>query len=95
MNIFIVAYAIFIVTANLIGFLVFKKSRNLYLAALVILISAGVFGAIGVVCAVSVFDVGFAEFFFSNFATYFFYNSFLVLLFALVVSGIKKIKKHW
>ena len=95
MNIFIVAYVVFILTANLIGLLVFKKSRNLYLAALVILILAGVFGVIGVVWAVVVFEDGFSAFFGFNLASYLFYNSVLVLLFALVVSIIKKVKKHW
>ena len=95
MNIFIVAYVVFILTANLIGLLVFKKSRNLYLAALVILILAGVFGVIGVVWAVVVFEYGFSAFFGFNLASYLFYNSVLVLLFALIVSIIKKGKKHW
>ncbi|MBP3953647.1 3-isopropylmalate dehydrogenase [Bacillus suaedae] len=93
MNFFIILYVVFIVSANLIGFLVFKKSKNLYLVALVILGLAGVFGVIGAIWAVSILEDGFAAFFGFNLASYLFFNSIIVLLFAFVGSIIKKIKE--
>ena len=95
MDFFIILIIFFTVTANLIGFLIFKKSRNLYLAALSILILAGVFGAMEGFWAVAVIEDGFAFFYGFHLATILLYNSIIIILIAILGWIIKKIKKHW
>lgn len=43
-NFLVVLMIFLIVIANIIGFIVFKRERSLYSAALIILLLAGVFG---------------------------------------------------
>ncbi|WP_416151434.1 3-isopropylmalate dehydrogenase [Salipaludibacillus sp. HK11] len=92
---FKILLVVFVVTANLIGFLVFKKSKNLYLAALAILVLAGVFGLITSIVVLSISKDAWAAISGLNLALFLFYNSMFVLLFAIVVSTIKKIKKFF
>ena len=95
MDFFIILIIIFTVIANLIGFLIFKKSGNLYLAALAILILAAVFGAVEGFWAVAVIEDGFAFFYGFHLATILLYNSIIIVLIAMLGWIIKKIKKYW
>ena len=50
-NFFLILMGFFIVVANIIGFISYKKKKNLYFAAFTILLLAVLFGAIGGVLA--------------------------------------------
>ncbi|WP_379083354.1 3-isopropylmalate dehydrogenase [Metaplanococcus flavidus] len=63
-----------VVTANLIGFFVFKKSKNLYLAALVILVLAVIFGAIMTILVLSILKDTFAAISGLNLALFLFFR---------------------
>lgn len=69
----------FIVIANVIGFMFLKKGKNLYFAALIILLLAGVFGGLGGALAVIIIRDGFAIFYGLNLAGYLLVNSLRVL----------------
>ena len=51
---FLILMGLFIVVANVIGFISYKKKKNLYLWAFTILLSTVLFGAIGGVFAILV-----------------------------------------
>jgi len=79
-----------IVSANVIGFLFFRKKKNLYHAAFIILLLAGVFGGLGGVLALIIIRDPFALFYGLNIAYYLLINSFIVFLLAILVTIIKK-----
>ncbi len=53
---------VFIVIANIIGFIFYKKKKNLYFAAFIILLLAVLFGAIGGVLTIFIIKDAFAIF---------------------------------
>ena len=91
---FLALTVFFIAIANIIGFVIFKKKRNLYFSAFIILILACVFGGIGSILAGFIIRDPFALFYGLNLASYLMYNSIIIFLLAIVVSVIKKIKKE-
>ncbi|EON72759.1 hypothetical protein [Lysinibacillus sphaericus] len=87
---FIILMGFFIVIANVIGFVFFKKGKNLYFAAFIILLLAGVFGGLGGALALFIIRDAFAVFYGLNLAYYLLINSLIVFLLAVLVTIIKK-----
>ena len=79
-----------IIIANVSGFIVFKKEKNLYSAAFLILLLAGVFGGLGIALTLFINDA-FAIFYGLNLAGYLLINSLIVFLIAILVTMIKKL----
>ncbi|MGA4515682.1 3-isopropylmalate dehydrogenase [Solibacillus silvestris] len=88
-NFLVVLMIFLIVIANVIGFIIFKKERSLYSAALIILLLAGVFGGLGIALSLFINDA-FAIFYGLNLAGYLLINSLIVFLIAILVTIIKK-----
>ena len=88
-NFFIILMIFLIIIANVSGFIVFKKEKNLYSAALIILLLAGVFGGLGIGLTLFINDA-FAIFYGLNLAGYLLINSLIVFLLAILVTIIKK-----
>lgn len=87
---FCILIGFLIVTANVIGFVFYKKKKNLYHAAFIILLLAGVFGGLGSVIALIIIRDPFALFYGLNIAYYLLINSLIVFLVAIFVTIIKK-----
>ncbi|BAK16806.1 3-isopropylmalate dehydrogenase [Solibacillus sp. FSL W7-1472] len=88
-NFLVVLMIFLIVIANVIGFIIFKKEKSLYSAALIILLLAGVFGGLGIALSLFINDA-FAIFYGLNLAGYLLINSLIVFLIAILVTIIKK-----
>lgn len=80
----------FIVVANIIGFVSYKKKKNLYSWAFTILVSAVLFGAIGGVLALLVIRDAFAIFYGFQVGQYLLMNSIIVLFIAVLATVIKR-----
>ncbi|MEK4385772.1 3-isopropylmalate dehydrogenase [Solibacillus sp. FSL W7-1464] len=91
-NFLVVLMIFLIVIANIIGFIVFKRERSLYSAALIILLLAGVFGGLGIALSLFINDA-FAIFYGLNLAGYLLINSIIVFLIAILVTVIKKFNR--
>lgn len=89
-NFFIILMIFLSVFANIIGFIVFKKEKNLYSAALIILLLAGVIGGLGIALSLFIINDAFAIFYGLNLAGYLLINSLIVFLIAILVTIIKK-----
>lgn len=89
-NFLVVLMIFLIVIANVIGFIIFKKEKSLYSAALIILLLAGVFGGLGIALSLFINDA-FAIFYGLNLAGYLLINSLIVFLIAILVTIIKKL----
>ena len=87
---FIILIGFFIVIANIIGFLSYKKKRNLYFAAFTILLLAVLFGSIGSALAVFIIRDPFAIFYGLQVGYYLLINSVIVLFIAILVTVIKR-----
>lgn len=90
-NFFIILMVLLIIIANFIGFMVFKKEKNLYSAAFIILLLAGVFGGLGIALSLFIIKDAFAIFYGLNLAGYLLINSLIVFILAFLVTIIKKI----
>lgn len=88
-NFLVVLMIFLIVIANVIGFIIFKKEKSLYSAALIILLLAGVFGGLGIALSLFINDA-FAIFYGLNLAGYLLINSLIVFLIAILATIIKK-----
>lgn len=89
---FIILMGFFIVIANVIGFVFFKKGKNLYFAAFIILLLAGVFGGLGGALAVFIIRDAFAIFYGLQVGQYLIVNSVIVFFIAILVTVIKKFR---
>lgn len=87
---FIILMGFFIVVANIIGFVSYKKKKNLYSWAFTILVSAVLFGAIGGVLALLVIRDAFAIFYGFQVGQYLLMNSIIVLFIAVLATVIKR-----
>ncbi|MFB7155574.1 3-isopropylmalate dehydrogenase [Lysinibacillus sp. NPDC056232] len=87
---FLILMGFFIVMANVIGFIFFKKKKNLYSTAFIILLLAGVFGGLGSLLALFIIRDAFAVFYGLNLAYYLLINSLIIFLLAISVTIIKK-----
>jgi uncharacterized membrane protein YfcA len=91
-NFFLILMGFFIVIANIIAFISYKKKKNLYFAAFIILILAVLFGAIGGALAVFIIRDAFAIFYGLQLGQYLIVNSVIVFLIAILVTIIKKFR---
>ena len=91
-NFFLILMGFFIVIANIIGFISYKKKKNLYFAAFTILLLAVLFGAIGGALAVFIIRDAFAIFYGLQVGQYLIVNSVIVFLIAILVTVIKKFR---
>jgi len=89
-NLFLILIGVFIVVANVIGIISYKKKKNLYFAAFTILLSAVLFGALGGALAVFVIRDAFALFYGMQIAQYLLFNSIIVFIIAILVTIIKR-----
>jgi uncharacterized membrane protein YfcA len=80
---------VFIIIANIIGFITYQKKKNLYFAALTILLLAVLFGTIGGALAVFIIRDAFALFYGMQLAQYLLFNSIIVFIIAILVSLVK------
>ena len=79
-NFFLILMGFFMVVANIIGFISYKKKKNLYFTAFTILLLAVLFGAIGGALALFVIRDAFAIFYGMQVAHYLLINSVIVFL---------------
>ncbi|KQL37198.1 hypothetical protein [Psychrobacillus sp. FJAT-21963] len=91
-NFFLILMGFFIVIANIIGFIFYKKKKNLYFAAFIILILAFLLGAFGGALAVFIINDAFAIFYGFRVGQYLIVNSVIVFLIAILVTVIKKFR---
>lgn len=77
---FLILMGVFIVVANLIGFMYYKKKKSLYYAAFTVLLSAVFLGAIGGAVALFVIRDAFAIFYGMQIGYYLLINSAIVFL---------------
>ncbi|MFK7681898.1 3-isopropylmalate dehydrogenase [Priestia megaterium] len=91
-NFFLILIGFFIIIANIIGFISYKKKKSLYYAAFIILILAALFGAIGGILALLIIRDAFAIFYGLQVGYYLLINSIIVLLMAVIATVIKKYK---
>ncbi|WP_342578597.1 hypothetical protein [Psychrobacillus sp. FSL K6-2843] len=89
-NFFLILMGFFMVSANIIGFLSYKKKKNLYFAAFIILLLAVLFGAIGGAIAVFMIRDAFAIFYGLQLGQYLIVDSVIVFFIAILVTLIKK-----
>lgn len=87
---FLILMGFFIVTANIIGFISYKKKKNLFFAAFIILLQAVLFGTIGGVLAMFIIRDPFAMFYGMQLGQYLIVNSVIVFIIAILVTVIKK-----
>ena len=81
---------VFIVIANIIGFISYRKKKSLYLAGFIILLLAVLFGAIGGVLALFIIRDAFAIFYGLQVGYYLLINSVIVFLIAILATVIKR-----
>ena len=87
---FLILMGFFIVIANIIGFISYRKKKNLYFAAFTILLLAVLFGAIGGALALFIIRDAFAIFYGLQLGYYLLINSVIVFLIAILATVIKK-----
>lgn len=87
---FITLMGIFMVMANIYGFITYRKKRNIFSAAFSILLLAVLFGGIGGLLALAIIRDPFAIFYGLKVGYYLLINSIIVFLIAVIVTLIKK-----
>jgi hypothetical protein len=93
-NFFLILIGFFIIIANIVGFIFYKKKKSLYAAAFTILILAALFGAIGGILALLIIRDAFAIFYGLQVGYYLLINSAIVLLIGVVATVIKQYKNN-
>ena len=81
----------FIVLANIIGFISYKKKKSLYFAALTVLLSAVLFSAIGGLLALLIIRDPFAIFYGMQVGQYLLINSVIIFIIAILATIFKKL----
>ena len=89
-NFFLILMGFFIVVANIIGFISYKKKKNLYFVAFTILLLAVVFGGVGGVLALFLIRDAFAIFYGMQVGYYLLINSVIVFFIAILATIVKK-----
>ena len=93
-SLFLILMGFFIIIANIIGFISYKKKKNLYFAAFTILLLAVLFGSIGGALALFIIRDAFAIFYGMQLGYYLMINSVVVFIIAILVTIIKKYKSR-
>ena len=88
---FLILMGVFIVVANIIGFISYKKKKSLYYAAFTILLSAVFLGVIGGVLALFIIRDAFAIFYGMQLGYYLLINSVIVFLIAILATVKRKL----
>ena len=88
---FLLLMGVFIVVANIIGFIYYKKKKSLYFAAFTVLLSAVFLGVIGGAVALFVIRDAFAIFYGMQIGYYLLINSAIVFFIAILATIIKKL----
>ena len=89
-SLFLILMGFFIVIANIIGFISYKKKKNLYFAAFIILLLAVLFGSIGGALALFIIRDAFAIFYGMQLGYYLMINSVIIFIIAILVTVVKK-----
>jgi uncharacterized membrane protein YfcA len=87
---FIIITILAIVSANIIGFLTYRKKKNLYSAAFTILLLAFFFGTLGAVLALLIIRDAFAIFYGMQLGYFLIINSLVVFVIAIIASVVRK-----
>ncbi|MEA0553216.1 3-isopropylmalate dehydrogenase [Lysinibacillus irui] len=87
---FIILMGFFIVIANIIGFISYRKKKNLYFSAFTILLLAIFFGALGGTLAIIIIRDPFALFYGMQLGYYLMINSGIVFIIAILATVVKK-----
>ncbi|KOS63684.1 3-isopropylmalate dehydrogenase [Lysinibacillus agricola] len=87
---FIILMGFFIVIANIIGFIFYRKKKNLFFSAFTILLLAVLFGAIGGALAIFIIRDPFAMFYGMQLGYYLMINSVIVFIIAILATVVKK-----
>ena len=88
---FLILMGLFIVVANIIGFIAYTKKKNLYFVAFTILLLAASFGGIGGLLALIIIRDAFAIFYGLQVGYYLVINSVIIFVVAILVTVIKKV----
>ena len=88
---FVPLIGFFIVVANIIGFIVYIKKKNLYFFAFTVLLLAASFGGLGGLLAVIIIRDAFAIFYGLQVGYYLLINSVIIFIVAILVTVIKKV----
>lgn len=88
---FVPLIGFFIVVANIIGFIVYTKKKNLYFFAFTVLLLAAVFGGVGGLLAIIVIRDAFAIFYGLQVGYYLVINSVIIFIVAILVTVIKNV----
>ena len=89
-SLFLILMGFFIVIANIIGFISYKKKKNLYFSAFTILLLAVLFGSIGGALALFIIRDAFAIFYGMQLGYYLMINSVIIFIIAILVTVVKK-----
>ena len=89
MNLHLTLLIFFIITANIVGYIILQKKNNLYFAAFAVLVLAVPFGGVGGILAEFLIDSSIAELYGFTLASFLLMNSVILFLFALTFSVIK------
>ena len=81
----------FIIVANIIGFIVYTKKKNLYFFAFTVLLLAASFGGLGSLLALIIIRDGFAIFYGFQVGYYLLINSVIIFIIAMLVTVVKKV----
>lgn len=87
---FIILMGFFIVIANIIGYISYRKKKNLFLSAFTILLLAIFFGALGGTLAIIIIRDPFALFYGMQLGYYLMINSAIVFIIAILATVVKK-----
>ena len=88
---FLILMALFIVVANIIGFIAYTKKKNLYVFAFTVLLLAASFGGLASLLAIIVIRDAFAIFYGSQVGYYLLINSVIIFIIAMLVTVVKKV----
>ena len=89
MNLHLTLLIFFIISANLVGYIILQKKNNLYFAAFAVLVLAVPFGGVGGILVKFLKDSSIAELYGFTLASFLLMNSVILFLFALTFSVIK------
>jgi len=88
---FLILMGLFIIVANIIGFIAYTKNKNLYFVAFTILLLAASFGGIGGLLALIIIRDAFAIFYGLQVGYYLVINSVIIFIVAMLATVIKKV----
>ena len=91
---FVPLIGFFIVVANIIGFIVYTKKKNLYSFAFTVLLLAASFGGLASLLAILVIRDAFAIFYGLQVGYYLVINSVIIFVVAMLVTVIKKVNNR-